>query len=303
MKVQLARGLAVFRTLLLIAALLSVPIVGAPAWAAGERLPVWKVTGQQAEAVLLGSIHMAYPEIYPLRDEILTAFAAADTLVVEVDISGDKSLEVQQMMMEKGMLAPGDSLQQHLSPQTRERLHRYLDSRGLRPAMFNTLHPGLLVTVLSSMRMVELGLRPELGIDQYFLNLARGEKTIVELETAEQQIDLLLSFPDNDLLLAQTLAELEAVELHLDPLYEAWRSGDAVALDSLIATDELRRNPQFRPIYHQMFGQRNLQMAAKIARLLDTSGRYFVVVGAGHLVGESSIISLLKRTGYQVQRF
>ena len=51
------------------------------AWMASNGVPF-----EQAEVVVLGSVHMAYPDIYPLRPEIEDAFAAADKLVVEVDI-------------------------------------------------------------------------------------------------------------------------------------------------------------------------------------------------------------------------
>ena len=49
-------------------------------WAAGEKLPIWTLHSASAEVVLLGSVHMAYAEIYPLRAEIEAAFAASDTL-------------------------------------------------------------------------------------------------------------------------------------------------------------------------------------------------------------------------------
>jgi uncharacterized protein YbaP (TraB family) len=41
-------------------------------------------------------------------------------------------------------------------------------------------------------------------------------------------------------------------------------------------------------------------MAAGIERLLGTPGTSFVFVGAGHLVGEGSVIDLLRRDGYEV---
>jgi len=273
-----------------------------PSWAAGERLPVWQVQGERAEIVILGSMHMTFPGIYPLRDEILAAFAASDTLVVEVDIGGENSLEMQQMVMRKGMLPPGETLHQYLSPKTMEQLEKYLSDRGLAPSVYTSLHPGLLMMTLSSMRMEALGMQVELGIDQHFLDLARGEKVILELESAEQQLDLLLGFPDQDMLLAQTLSQLDDIEETITVLYIAWKNGDAEELNRLLLEDEQQRNPQFQPVYDKMFGERNLQMTGKITGLLETGGRYFVVVGAGHLVGEKGIIALLQKAGYQARR-
>jgi hypothetical protein len=44
-------------------------------------------------------------------------------------------------------------------------------------------------------------------------------------------------------------------------------------------------------------------MTSKIEGFLAGTGRYFVVVGAGHLVGEEGIISLLERRGFSAQQW
>ena len=273
-----------------------------PLWAAGEKLPVWQLRSASAEVVLLGSVHMAYPDIYPLRASIEQAFAAADTLVVEVDISGANAADIQQLMLEKGMLPEGESLEQYLSPQTWDQLQAYLRSRGLPVAMFAHLRPGLVVTTLSTLRIAELGMRAELGIDQHFLAQARDKKTVLELESAEQQIDLLLDFPEPDLLMSQTLLQLQDIDLYLRPVYDAWRAGDVRRLNQLFLVDERERYPQFEPVYEKFFDLRNHAMAGKIAGYLRGTGSYFVVVGAGHLVGGEGIIALLQRSGYQANR-
>jgi len=165
------------------------------------------------------------------------------------------------------------------------------------------LRPGLVITTLSSMRLAELGLRPEMGIDQHFLDLALGNKPVLELESAAQQIELLLDFPDQDLLMAQTLVQLDDIDLYLRPIYDAWRAGDAAQLNRLLLTDERQRHPEFQPLYEKLFDQRNRAMTSKIEGFLAGSGRYFVVVGAGHLVGEEGIISLLERRGFSAQQW
>jgi uncharacterized protein YbaP (TraB family) len=290
---------SMLRYLLTVLCCLVVPL----SWAAGEKLPIWTLHGADAQVVLLGSVHMAYPDIYPLREEIEAAFAAADTLVVEVDVSGANTLEIQQLMLEKGVFPEGESLQQALSEQNWEDLQSYLRSRGLPEELFARLRPGLVITTLSSMRIAELGMRPELGIDQHFLDLAVGHKPVLELESAAQQIDLLLSFPDQDLLMAQTLVQLGEIDLYLRPVYDAWRAGDAAQLDRLLLTDKRQRHPEFELLYEKLFDERNRAMTEKIAGFLSGSGRYFVVVGAGHLVGEEGIISLLERRGFPARQW
>ena len=43
-------------------------------------------------------------------------------------------------------------------------------------------------------------------------------------------------------------------------------------------------------------------MTDKIKRFLKDDGTYFVIVGAGHLVGEKGIVNLLRNDRYVVTR-
>lgn len=55
-------------------------------------------------------------------------------------------------------------------------------------------------------------------------------------------------------------------------------------------------------MYRILIVDRNARMAGKIADLLRQGGAYFVVVGAAHLVGEESIVNLLRREGYRLEK-
>jgi uncharacterized protein YbaP (TraB family) len=47
---------------------------------------------------------------------------------------------------------------------------------------------------------------------------------------------------------------------------------------------------------------RNRNMTKKIASYLRSGGCVFVVVGAGHLVGELGIVELLRKEGFTVEQ-
>jgi len=63
-------------------------------------------------------------------------------------------------------------------------------------------------------------------------------------------------------------------------------------------TDEKR----FYPIYEKLIIIRNRNMVSKIENYLQSKGTYFVVVGAGHLIGSKGIVQLLKDRGYSVEQ-
>ena len=143
----------------------------------------------------------------------------------------------------------------------------------------------------------------EHGIDRHFLNRAQGGKPVLELESPAEQVALLLDFPDPDLLMAQTLLQLEDMEAIIAPVYEAWLEGDSTTLYQLLLAQERASHPEFEAIYRRFYDDRNQAMADRLTELLAGEGHYFVVVGAGHLVGEEGIIALLRRTGFTISRF
>jgi uncharacterized protein YbaP (TraB family) len=267
--------------------------------AAGERLLFWESRTPGAQVFLLGSMHLASADIYPLRGEIMQAFESADKLVVELDISGANQLAIQQRMLERGTYSGGSTIKDELSPATWEALAKRLEANGIPPELMLRLKPGLVVTTLSTMEMVKLGLDPEQGVDRYFLRLARSNKPIVELETVDRQLDVVLDLPRPDLMVRQSLGQLDELEAILGQLVGSWKRGDADALAKLVIEDELRRHPEYRELHERMFDMRNREMTERILAMQRQGGTYFVVVGAGHLVGRQGIVALLERRGQQ----
>ncbi len=69
-----------------------------------------------------------------------------------------------------------------------------------------------------------------------------------------------------------------------------------------ILSESVREHPRLMPVFDALFYRRNAAMAAKIEEYLKEKGRFFVVVGAGHLVGEKGIVELLKGKGFSVEQ-
>ncbi len=80
-----------------------------------------------------------------------------------------------------------------------------------------------------------------------------------------------------------------------------WQAGDSAAVEALIF-QSINEEPELMPVYEKLIDERNIQMAAKIEAFLKTNNRYFVVVGAGHLVGKGGIIDRLRKKGYVVEQ-
>ncbi len=125
----------------------------------------------------------------------------------------------------------------------------------------------------------------------------------MELESLEYQINLLsnLSEKEQELFLLYTLKDINILEQELDKLVKAWSAGDEKGIESII-TKSLKEDKRLVPIYEKLVIERNKKMASKIEGYLKEKETYFVILGAGHLVGSQGIIELLKSMGFVVEQ-
>ena len=87
------------------------------------------------------------------------------------------------------------------------------------------------------------------------------------------------------------------VKKDLIKLYNAWDDGNTPEMEDLIL-EGIEDSPELQMINKKLLDERNYSMEEKIEVFLQDDETYFVVVGAGHLVGENGIINLLKGKGY-----
>jgi hypothetical protein len=263
---------------------------------------LWRVRSEANTVYVLGSLHFSKQEIYPLRQEIENAFDQSDFLVVEANVNDIGKTDVQKLI--EGALYPAnDRLEKHVSAETFERVKKEMGGLGLPPELINKQKPWFLAMTIVALESAKLGLDPKLGIDMYFLSKAQGKKKILELESLDYQIGVLsgLSDKDQELFLVYTLKDLNVLEQELDKMIRAWTSGDTKAMEALM-TRSVSEDKRLSSIYEKLVYERNKEMAMKIKNFLKAKETYFIIVGAGHLVGNEGIIELLKRDGYRVEQ-
>jgi uncharacterized protein YbaP (TraB family) len=267
---------------------------------------LWHVTTEKGSVYLLGSIHIAPPELYPLAKEIETAYAASKFLVVECDVEKGSPEEMQKIVMEKGMYGENDALSKHVARETLASLTKTATDLGIDIATLEKMKPWMVAVQLSALRMQNLGLDPSKGIDKHFLKKAKKpgkEKEVLELESVEEQLGLFAGFSDEqqEKFLVSTLGEVDGMKEQMDALFTAWKDGDAKKMEAA-TFGELKKKPELKLVFEKMFDERNVKMVAKIEGYLKDKGPHFVVVGAGHLVGPKGLLQLLTDKKYKVEQ-
>ena len=83
--------------------------------------------------------------------------------------------------------------------------------------------------------------------------------------------------------------------------FDVWENGDTELFESL-SVEGLNNSPALAYMYDKLVIERNTNWMPKIEEFLADEYTYFIVVGAGHLVGEEGLIILLDEAGYTVEQ-
>jgi uncharacterized protein YbaP (TraB family) len=268
------------------------------------RLFLWEVVSAHSSgsAHLLGSLHVGPPDLR-LDGAVIDAFERADTVVVEIDPGALSPAESEALFVGLARLPDGHSLAQVVTPRTWELLQGFLDERSVEPAVFEPLEPWFVAQQVTSILLAEAGYRAEHGVDQRVLEQARGHKRVVALETLESQLALFDSVPLSlqDRMLRELLEDPNGAVLQAESMLDAWRLGDTTALAAAV----LAPSAQDRDLVdfeERVFLERNHRMAETLDLMLRQDARWFVVVGAAHMVGEEGIPALLAGRGHAVRQ-
>jgi hypothetical protein len=272
------------------------------AYGYGQKSFLWKVQSSRSTVYLLGSIHFLREDVYPLNQTIESAYESSDKLVVEANINDLGNLDLRTLS-DRAFYKNDDHVEKHVSPETYRLIKKESKTLGMPIELLRMQKPWFLALSFQAMELVRLGYSPEHGVDYHFLTRAQGKKRILELESLEEQLSLLSGFSDREQeqFLLYTLETLSSMDRQVGNMVRAWTSGDAQAMESTLA-DVLPPDPSLALVVQKLFDERNVKMMSKIEGYLTSNGSYFVIVGAGHLVGKKGIVEMLKSKGYVVEQ-
>lgn len=247
-----------------------------PAPAAAPSLPdadpaMWVVNDRDTVIFLFGTFHALDGKSDWFNDEVETAFAASDELVLET-------------IVPDAVGAAGRS--------SRKQARRH------------PVAPG--ASFLATSRMAidagrARGMQVDKGADQVLRKAAEAAGKPVEgLEAFDEQLALFARIPAapgspgpaHNLFAPQRMAAM------MEWMQAGWNRGDQQVFGKVVAQLE-QSSPE---TYRLMFTERNAHWAKWIAERLETPGTVFVAVGAGHLAGADSVQAKLASLGVRSER-
>ncbi|HJZ77632.1 MAG TPA: TraB/GumN family protein [Vicinamibacterales bacterium] len=270
--------------------------------AAQAKSFAWKVTGKNGGVLyLIGSVHLLSNDFYPLQPALEAAYKDSDLLVEEVDMAELTDPASQITLLGKAMLPSATPLDKVISSETYQLLVKRATALGLPVEPFKLLKPWMAALTLVQTEWQQAGFDPQLGLDKHFYDQAKADGMATQgLETAEYQISRLdgMTMEQQEHLLAESLRELDDEKANMKKLVEAWRSGDAAAVEKIVLSD-LKAEPV---LYQRLLVERNHNWLPKIEALFARPKHALVVVGAAHLVGPDGLLAALRAKGYTVEQ-
>ena len=271
-------------------------ILSAPAAADGPLHSLWMLHGKHNTVYLLGSIHVLRASDYPLAPAVLDAYGDAKSIYMEVNMQELDAQAVQTEMLSTAIMPEDKHLPEVLGKERYTRAYALAHSVGVELPAFDQFAPWFAAEAISQMQLMQLGFQPQTGVEMYFLEKARTDgKSISGLETVHDQIALFQNMTldaQADYLLS-SLEQAHDLPKEVDSMVQAWQRGDTGWFATQIKS-ELGKDPK---LYQTVLIARNRKWVPKIEAMLNDNKNYLVIVGTGHLVGQNSVIELLKKDG------
>lgn len=259
---------------------------------------VWKIEGKGTTMYIGGTIHVLQPDNYPLPAEFESAYAQANTVVLEADLKELEDSAVNQIILAKSMYPAGDSLSNTLKKQTYEALKGELAKLGIPVETLEQFKPSMVILTLTMYKLKELGITAE-GVDKHYYEKAVADKkSLGFFETTEQQIEMIVNMGkgNEDLMVMHSLKDLENMENDLMGMLSDWKRGTSEMMDmqiDIMITD-------FPGIYKSLLVDRNAAWIPKLEKYLEDENVEYILVGTLHLHGPDGLLKQMKNKGYTV---
>jgi uncharacterized protein len=268
---------------------------------------LWKITGNglKKPAYLYGTIHLADPRAFVLKDKLIEKIGECDAYAGEMIFDPSVMFAIlPQLFMDKDT-----TLQTLLDEKEYKIVKQALGEKlGMMSPMLERMKP-----VFTSLLLQESGIenkedaantKENKPLDLFLQETADEKKLeLVGLETVEEQMNV---FNGTPLKKQAKMLYKEIIDANLKKDSTTNSSIDQMLqwyakqkLDSLYqyASQEFAEDPA---LSYQILTKRNHNMAERIEKLLATKSA-FIAIGAAHLPDKQGVIALLREKKFKVE--
>lgn len=262
---------------------------------------LWQVSDEDSEKTLylFGTMHFLDSTHIPMDEIVYTTLNESDTVYLELSPADEQKFGESTLLLKYAMATT--PLKERVSADAYEKVQNFLESHATAAMMKDIVDTWMLALTITSLNLQEQGFSAELGAETLLVKALEDEDVpVLGLETVEFQLSLFdnLSAESQEDFLLSTIDEASNSVAIGTEMATMWREGDVDALADFLSR-EFADYPDLEEI---LLTNRNQAWFKQVESMMSSPSTVFIAVGAGHLVGEGSLISLLKNSGYTVKR-
>lgn len=259
---------------------------------------IWEVSDADSKIWLFGSVHVLPPNIAWRTPKLDDLVKQSEQVFFEADIGPLGQLAVIINGIRMGLGQRPDWFQR-LTAEQKDKLTSAVAPLGLSVDHLGALQPWLADAMIQEKVIETLGYTPSAGVD-VTLQAELPKERKAYFETVAEQLALLAADPVdvqvNRLMI--TVDTVPTLGKEMTNMANAWSSGDVGALAKEMADDPTMDEGFTK----SLVTDRNANWLKTIEGLLADNHQDLIVVGAGHLAGDGSVVDLLANAGFTVQR-
>jgi uncharacterized protein YbaP (TraB family) len=282
-----------------VAALLSIGSAAQARAPQTAKPALWQVSDADTTIYLFGTIHLLPSDLKWRTPKLDQALTSSQELVVETIIDDKNPVKLMSAMASIGLAKGLPPIVERVPPAKRAALRAAIKKSGVPETAYNAMKTWMAAFLLLSNQFRDMGLSG--GVEGVLRNdFIASNKPIGELETNVEQLSFFDRLPEaaQRNLLEGALEENTTVKRDFGGMLDAWSRGDVKGIAKTFDHD-LSTSPELRD---SLIRQRNANWSKWIERRMTQPGAVLIAVGAGHLAGPHSVLEMLKKDGYKIQR-
>lgn len=262
---------------------------------------LWQVSDADTKVYLFGTIHLLPPNTKWRTARIDEALGESHALVVETIIDEKNPQAFMEAMGRLGFSPRQPPIAERVPAEKRALLDAAIAKSGQPREMFDRMETWAAAFMLLGVQFQQLGLSGADGVEAVLRRefTSKG-RPIDQLESNSEQLSIFDGLPEKDqrAFLEGAIEDPEATRKQFGGMLSAWVRGDVEGIARTFNQD-LGSSPA---MMDGLIRRRNANWSKWVERRLATPGTAFLAVGAGHLAGQDSVVTMLQKQGYRVRR-
>lgn len=259
---------------------------------------MWELKDGDTTVYLFGSMHMGTEDMYPLNDKITTAFDKSDYVMFELKL--DEEIPIPETYNPEGV-----KLSNIIGQEMFDKLVAIIQEvdNVTEVSEYEKFTPYMMYVYIDALAYSLAGLKGDCGVENFLMKIAQEDgKPILGAEANEQRMRIFNQMDEDAVsnlkrLVDEDFSIIDKSSYYKD-IYMAYRSGDGDTLYNLEGLGAMVL-PRDEAMYNITL-DRNVEMADSVEECIKDGKNVFVAVGLAHLLGDGSVVDLLRLRGYEV---